>query len=398
MMAQWMVRAVLVAGGLGAAAWLAEVGAEPFRLPRRWIWHGAMVVSVLLPLVAPVMPRITGADALVGRLVLAVTQLPRPLASSDGPVHRLGGDALLGGLWVVSSVLALAVLLVTQRRLHSARASWVRARIDGVAVLVAPDVGPAVVGIVTPTIVLPAWVVFAPVEERRLITVHEQAHVRAGDSRLLGSAALIVAAMPWNPMLWWLYRRLRRAVEIDCDARTLALGADVRRYGHMLVTAAGRSPSFSLHPAFTDRHSFLTSRIRAMTETVPSRVRYVRAAACGLAAVVALAAACSSDASRLPTAPTGVAAHWNVATASSPNAAPRCVLMSDRAGGMKVAGLDEATIRATRAAHPDWTCALPGTTFTVTSNLGPLTLEAVDPVRTSDGIRILKVPSTPMAR
>ncbi|UUZ52386.1 hypothetical protein LP419_22985 [Massilia sp. H-1] len=44
----------------------------------------------------------------------------------------------------------------------------------------------------------------------------------ARDPQLLGLALLVLVAMPWNLPMWWQLRRLRHAIEVDCDARVLA--------------------------------------------------------------------------------------------------------------------------------------------------------------------------------
>ena len=46
-----------------------------------------------------------------------------------------------------------------------------------------------------------------------------QSHRAARDPLWLALAWLVVAAMPWNLPLWALVRRLRSAIEADCDAR-----------------------------------------------------------------------------------------------------------------------------------------------------------------------------------
>ena len=50
--------------------------------------------------------------------------------------------------------------------------------------------------------------------------VLEASHGR--DPLVLHAAALLALVTPWNLALWWLNRRLRLAVELDCDARVLA--------------------------------------------------------------------------------------------------------------------------------------------------------------------------------
>jgi bla regulator protein blaR1 len=60
-------------------------------------------------------------------------------------------------------------------------------------------------------------------------------HIAARDPWLLLLALAIVVAAPWNLPLWWELRRLRFAIEVDCDARVVSRGADVRTYGEVLL-------------------------------------------------------------------------------------------------------------------------------------------------------------------
>src|SRR5690606_10070662 len=97
------------------------------------------------------------------------------------------------------------------------------------------------------------------------IIAHEAEHVRAGDTRTLLAGLLAVFALPWNPVLWWQYRRLALAVELDCDARVLNALRDPRAYGLALLgTARRRSRGMVLHAALLRPRSFLQRRIEMM--------------------------------------------------------------------------------------------------------------------------------------
>jgi TonB family protein len=90
--------------------------------------------------------------------------------------------------------------------------------------------------------------------------------VRAGDGRLLLTALLLLCAAPWNAALWWEWRRLRQAVETDCDRRVLRSQPDVRRYGTLLLEVANRTRRHALPmAAFAEPRSFLERRLRMMT-------------------------------------------------------------------------------------------------------------------------------------
>ena len=56
---------------------------------------------------------------------------------------------------------------------------------------------------------------------RATILRHEQEHARARDHLTLLYAGLVLQQLfPWNPAIWWMCRRLRAAVELDCDQRS----------------------------------------------------------------------------------------------------------------------------------------------------------------------------------
>jgi TonB family protein len=103
-----------------------------------------------------------------------------------------------------------------------------------------------------------------------------------------------IALMPWNPALWWQLRRLRAALEIDCDARVLAAHRDVTRYGLLLLAVAQRraTPLRGLAgaPALAESTSDLSRRITAMRTPLPRR-RLLRTAIGLASAAIAVAAA-----------------------------------------------------------------------------------------------------------
>ncbi|HEU0298591.1 MAG TPA: M56 family metallopeptidase, partial [Longimicrobium sp.] len=152
-------------------------------------------------------------------------------------------------------------------------------------------------------IVLPEWVVRdAEPGVRALLLEHEREHLRAGDPRLLALGLGAVALMPWNPAAWWQLRRLRLAVEMDCDARVLARRADVRTYGALLLEVGRRASGDRMitAAAFSEPASFLERRIRMMT--LPRARRPLpRALAFGGMAALLVAAACRAPGPARPT-------------------------------------------------------------------------------------------------
>jgi beta-lactamase regulating signal transducer with metallopeptidase domain len=301
MTAHWMlyVLAVGVLVSLGALAM--ERAMRAFALPQRWVWAAAMVLGLAIPAAARWLPRGTelvaaarpataqdaGAPAADG--VAAVAEIvPRvDLAALDGPL-------LVG--WLGSGLVALLILGGASLLLARRRRGWRAAEVDGVPVLLSPGTGPAVVGLFRSRIVLPAWVMDAHPAERALLLEHEREHLRAGDPKLLALGLLAVALAPWNVAAWYGLRRLRLAVEIDCDARVLARRDDVRAYGTLLLEV-GRRASMAdrliAAAAFSEPASFLERRIRVMTSP-RARRPLLRAAGFGAVAVGLTVAACEA--------------------------------------------------------------------------------------------------------
>lgn len=315
MITAWLVNAGVVSLGLGAAAWLAEYALRLYGRPGRWAWAGALGGSLVLPLAALVLPASepaapAAAAAAVGPVLAAAGAAPSAAGWSSGVLARL--DALVGWLWLVSSIAMALYLAVSYARLRRRRRGWREAAVDGHAVLVAAGTGPAVVGVGRGRIVLPEWVLEADEATRRLVLAHEVEHVAAGDARLLALGLGALVLTPWSPGAWWQVRRLRQATELDCDARVVARHADLRRYARLLLEVGGREGEASLAAAFAAPRSLLGRRLEALTASVPAdRGRRALAALAGAAAL--LAAACLGPEPDHPT-PTEVVGRPRVAS------------------------------------------------------------------------------------
>jgi TonB family protein len=269
--------ALAAAAGDRLASWL--------RIARRGVWLGAMLIVVALTIAMPwraTTPKpanhataatfamsSTSAGAGTTRWPHLVSALvDRADASIDG------AEAAARWLWAVASLVSLIVYAGGCGAIARRRRKWRAATINGVPVLVAPDVGPAVVGVWSTGIVLPEWVLsFAP-ERLDLLLQHEQAHGAARDSMLVHLSRIVLVLFPWQPVLWWMDARLRTAIEIDCDARVLNAsahsGTDARArtkaYGDLLLAVAAHPAhrTSRLAPALLERQSSLARRIDAM--------------------------------------------------------------------------------------------------------------------------------------
>ncbi|HEX6042554.1 M56 family metallopeptidase [Longimicrobium sp.] len=300
MIATWMLYCLAVGALLTLGALAMERGMRAARLPQRWGWAAAMALCLALPAAARWMPDAPEpVPAASAAMEAGAPGSPAP--SADVPpavrwpaIDLAALDRPLAIGWMVMSGICAAALLGAGLLLARRRRRWTRMEIDGVPVLLSADTGPAVIGLFRSRIVLPAWVLDADATERALLVEHEREHVRAGDPRLLAFGLLCVVLMPWNPLTWLQLRRLRLALEMDCDARVLARRADVRAYGTLLLNVGRRAsaaPRLIAAAAFSEPASFLERRIRMMTSPRPRRP-LLRAVVSGAAALLLVAAAC----------------------------------------------------------------------------------------------------------
>jgi protein TonB len=153
------------------------------------------------------------------------------------------------------------------------REQWSHARAAGRTVLISDDWGPGVVGFLDPQIVLPRWCQAMEEEGLRLILDHETEHLNAGDLRLLLTAGLGPVVLPWSLPLWWMWHRLRMAVEGDCDLRVLRKNPRATRaYLELLLEVGRLLPGGRMAAAMlSEPERSLERRIQIMTMPIPRK-------------------------------------------------------------------------------------------------------------------------------
>src|SRR5690606_38233895 len=85
----------------------------------------------------------------------------------------------LGALWVLAPAAFVLYVAVAAVRLRLRRRGWRADSVEGERVLVSPDTGPAVLGWVRGTVVVPEWALGLKPGWRRLVVAHEREHVRS---------------------------------------------------------------------------------------------------------------------------------------------------------------------------------------------------------------------------
>lgn len=234
MIVAWMGYAMLCAAAVGACAACIDRMLAHQRYARRFIWMGAMATSAVLP---------AGLSLIAPPIASHATPRSATIESTAPATTSFDLDDTALALWVLATLAAATWLVISQARLRRSLSRRDRACIDGVVVVVSPDFGPAVVGVVRPEIVLPSWVLSLGDTDRRLVLAHEREHMHGRDPFWQLAGLALVVTTPWNLALWWQLKRLRLAIEIDCDARVVERHhVHPARYGELLVRAHASAP------------------------------------------------------------------------------------------------------------------------------------------------------------
>ncbi len=301
-----MLYGTAIAAFFAFAAFAAERAVSVLGLPRRGVWALALLCSIAAP---PAMmmgidrppnralaaPSGISAPDTAGELASAAS-LQRMVQSATGQtstsltVPKL--DSMLALMWGLASAgligFYVAGAMHTRRRLRGDRSGT----IAGHEVVLSDDIGPAVLGFVKPTVIVPTWLLHAPLLVQSLVLEHERQHVKARDQWLLVLGLIAVVIAPWNLPLWWQLRRLRFAIEVDCDARVIGKGADALTYGEVLLQVGRqslRSPMMVV--ALIEPPSDLERRIVIMTNDRHRHAAMVATACTALCASLVVGAA-----------------------------------------------------------------------------------------------------------
>ena len=317
MIVAWMLSALVFTACMASAAAAADSLARSFGRPTRWLWCTALAAATIWPILVPAAVNTLPQVRLTAARLPAVSVLPDGAALLGSPSTPVSGAAeiLLLLAWAVASALLVVRLVRGAGALRSIRDRAERCTLDGVSVLVTETLGPATIGLRRGDVIVPRTMLALDASLRDLVLRHEREHCLAKDPRLLLASSVAVALFPWNAPLWLIARRLRLALEIDCDARVLASGAEPKRYGQLLLWIAQHPGTIALAPMLVAGQSHLERRIVAMR----SRLARPRTAQLCLAAGVLVAAtfaACSEGSPNGPLAGSNPATRPNEVAAA----------------------------------------------------------------------------------
>ena len=292
---------------------------------RHMVWTLAIVSALLLPVLSIALPRWqlpivrltapAGAAFEVEQIDRAVAAPPisrarkadrsivdaSPAASSaitaPNPVapvaSRLVPQSIAGWLalvWACGAIAVIARLLIgvaavqwmSRRTARVIDAPWLPLAIElagqvGVSRRIvfaeSPTASmPMAVGIIRPSVLMPADAVRWPAERLRIVLLHELAHVKRRDCLTHALAQLACAVHWFNPLVWIAARHLRTERERACDDLVLASGTKGPDYAEELLEIArvmrsGRFPALTTGATLAMAHrSQLEGRLMAILD------------------------------------------------------------------------------------------------------------------------------------
>jgi beta-lactamase regulating signal transducer with metallopeptidase domain len=304
-----------------AAAWLiALLFRNRSAAARHLVWTAAAVAVLTLPILSVSMPalRVPISNTTTSIVFQAIGSL-QPSAQTQSVATPLGKSSPVRGtpwrpdwritfgvLWIGGSVLALAQMLFAcvtiwrvrrharpfaDRELSSALTQQLGIRHPVDVLESGTGSMPMTFGILRSAIFMPSDSGTWSEERRRIVLLHELAHVRRGDvaTHLLARAAL--AVYWWNPLAWKAWREFLKERERATDDLVLNTGARASEYAnHLLDVARTMRPASGVGCAAVAiaRRSQLEGRLMAILDTGVNRRAPGRAALL-VAGLIALA-------------------------------------------------------------------------------------------------------------
>jgi beta-lactamase regulating signal transducer with metallopeptidase domain len=185
---------------------------------RLWLLPVLAGAAVLIP-IRHAIPAAGPVAALPSALHLAASGLPAPAATlSLDPM-------MLVGLWLFGVAVTALGMAHLQDRFETEAESGL--------------VGPAVVGVISPRIIVPQD--FGQTfngEEQTLVLAHEQAHIARQDSRMNGLSAALQCLFWFNPLIHLAAHLMRIDQEMACDETVIGRFPEARGvYARALVKA-----------------------------------------------------------------------------------------------------------------------------------------------------------------
>lgn len=284
----------MIAGAMAAAIALVLVARKPMRQAfgarvayGLWLAVPLAALAALLPTGIVFEPAAAFEAPLFLEQAQAAPSTASPAASAAVPMTVSAGfsvDALaLPALafWALGTLIGLGALAMRQR--HFVKANALDKLAGPVHVAASDKVGPAVIGLWRPRIIVPSnFRDTYTARERALIFAHERAHIHTGDMRLNALALLLVCLNWFNPLAYLAYRAFRQDQELACDERVMRRHAGKRKsYAEALLKSQLLSQAAPLSCAWPagDSHPLKERVARLKAPALPATRRLTGAIA-----------------------------------------------------------------------------------------------------------------------
>jgi len=267
---------------------------------RHFLWVTTLLGALAVPLVTRVAPQlewpifspppastISSVTPLAPNSVVSEQSMDNPLpadfeskpsaTSILSVTHIWLAGALLVAIWCAIGHLAL--LRLSRRARPMIDAAWLAVLEDAsraaklgrpVRLLVSPAIdSPMTWGFRRPLVLLPEAASEWTLERRRVVLLHELAHVARMDFMVQLVASVTCALYWFHPGAWSAARRLRHESEHACDDRAIASGTPAADYASHLLYLALQSNARHWHEAMAiglTRPSTLEARVRAVLD------------------------------------------------------------------------------------------------------------------------------------
>ena len=225
---------------------------------RHLVWHLAIVIVLLAPILITLAPTIpvpgvpTVPEVPKGIVLNAVSGSAEPATQQNDAFGTVGTIGTIGTAAVLSWFVFCWLLsgLSVWRGSTAAPEIWLaEARSLGQRIgLKSPiavrqlrrEASPHVAGFFTSVVMMPPSALSWTPEARQAALVHELTHIKRGDRRTQAIAQLACAIYWFNPLVWHASAGLSRERERACDDEVLRFGAKPSAYATLLLDLARR--------------------------------------------------------------------------------------------------------------------------------------------------------------
>ena len=308
MMVPLLIDSTVRSVAFGAVLWS---GLRAFGIRNPYVQRAVLTLVLAVSLAMPMLMRMVSVTIPLGHAlpiaVTAVVGAPSALAPAATVLTSASGlaappvSAPISWYTVVDGVYLAGVGLMLLRLLVGLALTWrIARRARPLDEVWAEDVriSAAVQAPVTfgSTILLPLDYARWPTSKRRAVLGHEYAHVVHGDFYIQTLAALNRAVFWFNPLAWWLQRRLADLAETASDLAAIEVLGDRPTYAKILLDIATTAQPMSAAVAMA-RPATVAARVkRILTERIAPTAMTARQRTLmfvGLVPLMAFTAGCS---------------------------------------------------------------------------------------------------------